>query len=243
MEVTTMKQTLVTGTVASAFRAPAVAGRGTAVRGSHARRLLRPLGIALLLVGLCATQAAAAQDRSPRLPALWSDFGIGFGNLDTSSAPYGSSNSSLIVDATIGGRIGDHWLLGVNFGGAGSQLSDHNTNCDYYCDRYSSTWGQTISNLFLIAEFEPGWDHGWTFALGAGQVFYHNQALADLTGEYRSGDGTGGMARLGYDWPTAGHLHVQGRLTFEAAHIPLSSYVGGSANIRSVGLSVHIAYH
>lgn len=201
---------------------------------------IRLAAAAALLVALGASPVAGAQETRPHLPAFWADFGIGFGNLDTSSSPYGSSASSFVMDGTLGGRIGEHWLLGASIGGAGSQYGNNNANC--YCNN-SGDWGQFISNLFLVTEFEPGWDRGWTFGAGAGIVGYHSQVLEYYTGDYKSGDGTGGMLRIGYDWPVAQHLHLQTRLTFEAAHIGLSSPVGGSFDLHAVSLTFHVAYH
>ncbi len=226
-----------------AARAPAPAAAPRR-RGRLAHRLVRPLGLALLVAGLAVTQAAAADERYSNLPGFWGDVGVGFGSLDTSSAPYGDSRSSYVVDGTLGGRVSDHFLIGVNLRGQGAQLNDnYNCNYSYYCSSYNSDFGQFVSNLFLVAQFEPGWDHGWTFGAGAGQVYYHNRVLEDITGDYRSGDGAGGMVRVGYDWPVAGHAHVEARLTLEAGHVNLNSNIGGNFNYHSVMLTVHIAHH
>jgi len=196
--------------------------------------------LAVLLIALLVSQAAAAQE-ARRMPSLWGDFGLGYGDLDTSSAPYGGSNGALLVNATIGGRITNHLLLGLEFGGAGADIG--NCNGYYTCDRYSDFYGQLISDIFVTAKFEPGWNQGWVFGLSAGRAFYHNKYSADLSGEYRSGEGNAGKVSVGYDWRFPGNFHLETHLSFETVNLSLTQYLGGSASYHTFGLSVHAAYH
>lgn len=96
------------------------------VRVARARRLLPSLRLILILVGLFAAAAAAAVEPVSRLPGLRGDFGAGFGELDTSAAPYGDSGGAVRVDLTVGARVSDHRLVGVNLSGGGSQINDRN---------------------------------------------------------------------------------------------------------------------
>jgi len=231
-----MKRLAFTAAGTSTPRLPHGAPRGTLVL--EVRHVV--VAVILLIIALFVSQAAAAQESGPA-PAMWGDFGIGYGNLDTSSAPYGGSNGALLMNATIGGRINNHVLLGLEFGGAGAEIG--NCNGYYTCDRYSDFYGQLVSDVFVTAKFEPGWNQGWAFGLSAGRAFYHNKYIADLTGNYRSGEGNAGKAYVGYDWRFPGNFHVEAHLSFETGNLSLDQYLGGSANYHAFGLTVHAAYH
>ncbi len=202
----------------------------------------RAAGLAALLSALtCTSLPAFAGDPEAPLPRFWGDFGIGGGSLDSSEAPLGDRSGAFLAELTLGGRLGDHWLLGINLGGVGSQIS---SNFDNSCGcGDSSAYGQQFNHILLATQYEPDRNRGWLFGAGLGKVLYHNRALQELSGDYRSGDGTGGVVRLGYDWPIAGGTHVEAQLSFEGGRVTLSAPFGGSFSYRAVGVSAHISYH
>jgi len=209
-----------------------------AARGPRPRRRRRAAA-ALCLVAI-GRLAAAAEPPPESAPRFWGDFGVGVGELDASAAPSGASGGGIAADLTVGGRLSDRWLMGLNLGGIGNRLSSSYYDAN---DRYSSVYGQTVTNVFLTVQFEPAGDAGWLYGAGAGQVLYHNHDLEVLTGDYRNGEGAGGELHVGYDWPFPGHAHVEARLGVERGHISLSSPLGGSFSFTAVSLSVHIAHH
>jgi hypothetical protein len=213
-------------------------GPRSGARHLAASRCRRP-GSALLLMAFSGLATAAGPGQEPA-PRFWGDFGVGFGRLNAGSAPSGDDGGGVVVDLTVGARLSEHWLVGVNLGGIGTQLST-----SYYDpnDRYSSIYGQSVTNVFLTAQFEPAGDAGWLYGGGAGEVLYHNHALERLTGTSRSGDGTGAELHVGYDWRFPEHLHVETRLGVERGRVSLNGAIGGSFAFTAVGLSVHVAFH
>jgi hypothetical protein len=196
------------------------------------------LGICALW-GLGTGRACAADD--PLAPArFWGDFGVGYGYLNMSGGPPASSDSGAWIELTAGGRLGEHWLLGVNVGAIGTQLANK-----YYDPNIpgSSTYGQTVNQALLLAEYTPSSGRGWTFGAGAGLTDYHNHVLQQQSGSYNNGSGTGGMLRLGHDWPLGPHSHFETRLSVAAGSINLSAPASGSRSYSLIVLSVHGAYH
>jgi len=209
---------------------------------ARSTRSLAVTAIALLAGGLAPT-VASAQDAQPSesvFGRFWGDFGIGYGAVDTSSAPFGDSSGGVVVDLTAGIRLSPRWRLGLNIGGAGSQIG--NNNCQYqdYCN---SIYGQSLTNVFAALEFEPGVDHGWLFGISAGHVLYDNRRLEDVSGNSNSGEGTGVLARIGYEWRVGRRMHLSAQLSGESAHVSLSDPFAGHFNSSIIGASFHVAYY
>jgi hypothetical protein len=179
---------------------------------------------------------ARAADASPG--RFWADFGVGYGNMNSSSAPVAVGGGGLWVDAQIGAHISSRWLAGVDIGGLGMQPSSNN-----YQNENQDIYGQGITNVFLVIQYEPKSDHGWFVGGGAGQVLYSNKTLDDFTGNTRSGSGRGAIARIGYDWRYSNRGHFETTLGYEAGNIGLYAPVGGSFRYSIVALSFHLAYH
>jgi hypothetical protein len=198
------------------------------------------IAVLLALIATTVSAGARSEELSPRTARLWADFGFGVSSLNLASAPGGDNSAAVVVDLTIGGRVGERWLLGFNLAGAGSQISNANYNPNDY---YSDVYGQGITNVFAAVQYEPHIDHGWTLGLGAGQILYHNHNLETLSRNVRSGQGTGAQVRIGYDWPRSSHNHVEARLSVESGRVNLSAPFTGSFHMTAIGLTVHISHH
>jgi hypothetical protein len=143
------------------------------------------------------------------------------------------------LDAQLGARLNDRWLAGVNIGGLGLHAS--RSNYDEY-NYYSSVYGETVTNVFLVVQYEPNSEHGWFLGAGVGEVLYGNKALEDLSGRTRSGTGHGGMARVGYDWPTTRRVHVEAALSCELGTVGADTPIG-NFKYSIIAASFHVAYH
>ena len=97
--------------------------------------------------------------------------------------------------------------------------------------------------MFLAIQYEPKSDHGWFLGAGAGQVLYDNRSLEDQTGTSRSGSGHGGLARVGYDWPTGRRSHFEAALSYELGTAGAYAPVGGDFKFSIVAASFHVTYH
>jgi hypothetical protein len=196
---------------------------------------------ACLLVSVGAPQAAAAGPNDPGLARFWADFGLGYGHMSAgASAPADSGGGGVWLDAQVGGRLTSQWLVGFNLGGVGLHAASHNYDPNI---SYSSIYGQAVTNAFLVMRFEPESDHGWWLGAGAGKVLYDNKALQAVSGNVRSGNGTGGIARVGYDWRLRPRSHLEAALSFEAGRVALNAPFSGRFNYSVLALSAHIAYH
>ncbi len=200
----------------------------------------RSTPIAALFWMLAAPAVQAEPGASTAPGGFWGDFGVGYASVDTASAPYGDSSGGVLIDVTAGLRLGPRWRVGLNVGGAGSQIGNNNCDSQQYCN---SVYGQSLTNVFVALEFEPGVDHGWLFGVSGGEVLYHNRRLEELGGDTRSGNGTGFLARVGYDWPCSGRLHLSAQLSAEKARISLNDPFAGRFSSSVVGVSIHAAYY
>jgi hypothetical protein len=196
---------------------------------------------AILLFAVVAPQGAPAAPSDPELARLWANFGVGYGYMSgRAPSPIDASGGGPWIDAQFGGRLSSQWLLGLNLGGLGIHAANRNYDPN---NSYSSIYGQTVTNVFLVARFEPNTDHGWWFGAGGGKVLYGNKPLQDLSGNSRSGNGNGGIARIGYDWKPRDRIHFEAELSYELGHISLNAPFPGSFNYSVAALSAHIAYH
>jgi hypothetical protein len=198
---------------------------------------MKPIAVLCLLAAALAL-CIPARAEEPPLGRLWADFGLGYGNMQSSSAPVVTGNGGLWLDAQIGGRISSQWLAGLNIGGLGMQPASSNYNSNN-----QDIYGQGITNVFLVFQYEPKSDHGWFVGGGAGEVIYANRTLVDETGNSRSGSGHGGIARIGYDWRYSNRGHVEATLGYELGNVGLYAPVGGNFRFSIIAASIHVAYH
>jgi hypothetical protein len=195
---------------------------------------MKPIAVIVVLAALVSSAPSRAQEQS--LGRLWADFGLGYGNMHSGSIP--DTGGGLWLDAQIGARINSQWLAGLNIGGLGMQPAAGNYNSDN-----PDIYGQGITNVFLVFQFEPKSDHGWFVGGGAGEVIYANKRLADETGNTRSGSGHGAIARIGYDWRSSNRGHVETTLGYEVGNVGLYAPVGGNLRFSIIAASIHVAYH
>lgn len=199
------------------------------------------IACAVLVFAVAAPHGASASASDPALGKIWADFGLGYGYMSVgASAPVDSDAGGVWLDAQIGGRLSSQWLVGFDLCGVGIHAASSNYDPN---NIYSSIYGQTVSNMFLVAQFEPQSDHGWWFGGGAGKVLYDNKGLEDVSGNKRSGNGTGGIARIGYDWPLRNRTHVEASLGYEFGRISLNAPFTGSFDYSVVAVAAHFAYH
>lgn len=184
-----------------------------------------------------AVPARAADDPPGR---LWLDFGLGYGNMNSSSTIVPAGGGGLWLDAQIGGRITSQWLAGLDLGGLGMQASSGNYDPNNY---YSSIYGQTLTNVFLVTQFEPKKDHGWFFGTGVGEVIYSNKSLDDYFGYSKTYSGLGGLARVGYDWSFSNRSHFETVINYEMGSVSLGAPVGENLKFSIASLSFHVAFH
>jgi hypothetical protein len=197
--------------------------------------------IAAILASTTALALSApvrASDDPP--PRLWLDFGMGFGNMNSSSAVVPTGGGGLWLDAQIGGRISRHWLAGIDIGGLGMQVSGRNYDPN---NDYQSIYGQTLTNAFVVTQFEPQGDRGWFFGAGVGEVIYGNKSVDNYFGYTKTYSGLGGLARIGYDWPFSRHSHFETVFNYEMGSASLGAPLGENLKISIASLSFHVAYH
>jgi hypothetical protein len=194
---------------------------------------MKPIAVIVMLAALL---SAPSRAQEPSLGRLWADFGLGYGSMQSSSTPV--TGGGLWLDAQIGGRINSEWLAGLNIGGLGMQPASGNYNADN-----QDIYGQGITNVFLVLQYEPKSNHGWFVGGGAGEVIYANKTLADATGNTRSGSGHGAIARIGYDWHSSNRGHIESTLGYERGNVGLYAPVGGNFRFSIIAASIHVAYH
>jgi hypothetical protein len=197
-----------------------------------------------VLVLLAATAAllpcSRAEAVDDSLGRVWADFGLGYGHMQASSGAGASGGSGVWVDAQLGARINPQWLVGLDIGGLGLHSTRSNYDSDY---PYSSVYGESITNIFLAIQYHPDPYRGWFLGAGAGQILYGNKVLEDASHRIRSGNGHGGLARVGYDWPTSGRFHLEAVLSCEYGTVSANAPVSGHTNFSIVAASFHVAYH
>lgn len=200
-------------------------------------RVCRALPVVLALAVLDPHTAAAAEAARGR---LWLEVGLGIGQLSTGSNEFSSGGTGLWVDLEAGARLNRQWSLGLDIGGLGMRPSRSNYNAGNY---FSSIWGEAITNVFLVTQYEPQADRGWFYAAGGGPVLYHNKAIEDAIGSDsgRVGNGYGLMGRIGYDWPRGDRWHVEALLGIESGQIRMDAPLSGSFRITAVTASVNVA--
>jgi hypothetical protein len=180
--------------------------------------------ILIALLGLVASHVALAEE--PGHTGWWFDIGLGPVSLSSGSNAPVSGNGSWL-DGAIGRRLNNHWLMGLEFGGAATSASDTNYN----------DFGGVLTHTMLAVRYLPGVDHGWVWGLGAGQANYSDGVI----GLY-SGSGWAGNAAVGYDWKLGHSGHFEVVLNLEQGHISLDSPLSGHFNYTAVALSAHIAH-
>jgi len=199
--------------------------------------------MAAALVSTILALASPAHAADETLGKWWFDFGLGYGDLSTNS-PISHGGSGLWVDAQVGGRINSHWLAGIDIGGIGLHANENNCgHSDDYYDYYCSVYDETVTNIFLVVQYEPKSDHGWFFGAGAGGVIYDNKQLDDISGSSHSGEGFGGLVRVGYDWQFRPRNHIEALLSFETADTTVQAPFSGKFNFSVIAASVHYAFH
>jgi hypothetical protein len=192
------------------------------------------------LLGLSTANIYAADSEPGALGRWWGDFGVGYGYMNASSGPASGNAGGVWLDAQLGGRLNSHWLAGFDLGGVGTHPSSSNYNPN---NLYSSVYGTSATNEFLVVQYEPESDHGWFVGAGGGKVLYDNKRLEALTGNSRSGNGTAGIGRIGYDWKVGNRAHAEAVLSYEAGNVSLNAPIAGSFGFSVIALSAHIAYH
>ncbi|HEY2146256.1 MAG TPA: hypothetical protein VGH12_09320 [Steroidobacteraceae bacterium] len=196
--------------------------------------------IAVILASTTALALAAPVRAAQDPPGLlWLDFGLGFGNMSSSSTVVSAGGGGLWLDAQVGGRITRQWLVGLDLGGLGMQASGGNYDPNH---DYQSIYGQTLTNVFAVTQFEPKSDHGWFFGAGVGEVIYGNKTLDNYFGYAKTYTGLGGLARIGYDWPFSNRGHFETVFNYELGSTSLGAPIGGNLNFSIASLSFHVAY-
>lgn len=215
---------------------------GNRAAGAGRGRLGAAIAGAIACAVLAAPDAIAQTSTTDAAqPAgFWADFGLGFASVDTSTAPFGGHDGGVLVELTLGGRLSDRWLLGGSLGGSGSQISNSNYSST---ESSSNVYGQSVTHIYLVAQYQPLVDHGWYYGFGGGSVVYGNHDLQQYTGGSRSGTGEGGIGRIGYDWHVSPHGHVAVEFSAEYTHVNLSDPWSGSFHTTAIGLSAHYAHH
>jgi hypothetical protein len=194
------------------------------------------LGLASITALALGAPASASDVPSNR---LWLDFGLGYGNMSARSTTIPAGGGGLWLDAQIGGRFTSQWLAGLDLGGIGMQADSSNYDPN---NNYQSVYGQTVTNVFLVTQFEPKADHGWFFGAGGGEVIYGNKAVDDYLGYTKTYTGLGGLVRVGYDWPFGYRAHFETVLNYEFGSASLGAPIGGNLNFSIASISFHVAY-
>jgi hypothetical protein len=222
-----------------ALTAAAARTRAPAAKAQRAAVMIRFIAVILAAAAAAALSAPvrAADDPPAR---LWLDFGLGYGNMNSSSTIVPTGGSGLWLDAQIGGRLSKQWLAGIDIGGLGMQASSGNYDPN---NDYQSIYGQTLTNVFVVTQFEPRSDHGWFFGAGVGEVIYGNKSLDNYLGYTKTYSGLGGLARAGYDWPYSSRLHFETVFNYELGSASLGAPIDKNLKISIASLSFHVAYH
>ncbi len=197
--------------------------------------------VAAVLVASAAIGAAGpARADGEQPPARWwGDVGIGYGNMTVPNNSVATGGGGLWFDAQIGGRIDSHWLAGIDLSGLGMHANQNYCDpYDYYCDIY----GESITNVLAVVQYEPKSDHGWFFGAGAGLGLYDNKALDAISGNTNAGSGFTALGRIGYDWQRR-HAHLEAVLSYQWGNIDLSSPFSGHFDYSVIAAGVHVAYH
>jgi Protein of unknown function (DUF3575) len=195
----------------------------------------------LILVLIAAlTPFGAARAADEMLARWWGDIGLGYGHMSAPANSAATGGSGLWFDLQIGGRINNQWLAGLNISGLGMHASSATYDSNDY---YSGVWGEQMSNAFLVVQYEPKSTHGWFFGAGAGETVYNNKVLEDFSGNSHSGNGPGGMVRIGYDWPHGNRGHFEAVLSYEGGNTALNAPFIGSFRYSIIAAGFHFAYH
>jgi hypothetical protein len=194
----------------------------------------------ILVLTASLSPVGAARAAEEMLGRWWGDIGLGYGHMAAPSNSVARGGSGLWVDMQIGARINRQWLAGLDISGLGMHASSANYDPN---NEYSGVWGEGISNAFLVLQYEPKSDHGWLFGVGAGETVYNNRVLEDFSGNSHSGNGPGGMARIGYDWPRANRCHLEAVLSYEGGSTSLNAPFTGSFRYSIIAVGFHFAYH
>lgn len=198
--------------------------------------------LALSITAIFAAVAAYSPARAADEPQgrLWGDLGVGYGSMHTSNSPVTGNAGGLWVEMQLGARISSRWLAGVSISGLGLHAGTADDDPDSY---YRTTFGENISNVFLVFQYEPKSDRGWFLGAGAGEVLYNNKGLEDLTGNAHSGNGPGALARVGYDWPYSKRGHFEAVLSYQLDDIALNEPLNGNFQNSILAVSFHVSYH
>lgn len=199
-------------------------------------RILAPVGFALAITWARPLHASDA------LPGrLWLELGLGVGQLSEGSNPFSDGGTGFKVDALAGIRLSPRWSLGIDIGGVGVHPS--NRNYDPH-NAYSSVWGEGVSLVQVVAQYEPAVDHGWLFAAGTGPAYYHNQVIESAVGRTsgRLGAGHGVGLRVGYDWLRGRRSHVLATLGLDAGRIDFGAPLTGNFRFSTVSATVAAAF-
>jgi hypothetical protein len=195
--------------------------------------------ISIVLAWTTAVALAAPAHADDPPGRLWLDFGLGYGNMSANTTAVPAGGGGLWLDAQIGGRITSQWTAGVDLGGLGMQASSG--NYDPY-HNYQSIYGQTLTNVFVVTQFEPKADHGWFFGAGVGEIIYGNKTLDDYFGFTKTYTGPGGLARVGYDWPFGSRGHFETVFNYEMGSASLGAPIGENLKFSIASISFHVAY-
>jgi Outer membrane protein beta-barrel domain len=194
------------------------------------------------LAGLGALMSASADE--PRHTGWWFDAGIGGSYVSAPSDGVSSGGGGMWIQLMAGGRLNDHWLMGLDLGGSGlhPNSGNYNASAGPYCG-CNSIWGETFDHTMLAVRYVPDIDHGWVYGLAAGPAFYNNKALETLTGNSTSGSGWALDGTVGYDWKFGEKKeHVETLLTFEQGRVSYNAPFSGQFSYSQVAASVHIAW-
>jgi hypothetical protein len=197
--------------------------------------------VAVILTSITALALnAPVHAADPPQGRLWLDFGLGYGNMYSNSTVVPSGGGGLWVDAQIGGRITSQWLAGLDIGGLGMQANSNNYDPNNY---YSSIYGQTLTNVFVVTQFEPKTNHGWFFGAGVGEVIYENKSLDNYFGYTKTYSGLGGLVRVGYDWAFSNRSHFETVFNYEMGSASLGAPIDQNLKFSIASLSFHVAFH
>jgi hypothetical protein len=209
---------------------------------------------AAMLIGLLGSGAvelaraeAPVQADAPKHTGWWLDTGLGASvvSAGNDALPGGGGGGGMWIELILGGRLNEHWLLGLDLGGSGLHPSSSNYGCGN-SDPYAgcnSIWGETFDHTMLAVRYVPRVDHGWVYGLAVGPAFYNNKALETLTGNSTTGNGWAADASVGYDWKVGQHKwHVETLLTFEQGRVSYNAPLTGEFSYSQVAASVHYTW-
>ena len=189
----------------------------------------RPFMQAALTLVLAFSQAATAggNDDAPH-SRWWGGFGLGLGTLNGKAGTWAELQGGV--------RIDDHWQLGIEISGVGVDISRDNYDPN---DFYSSVYGQSVTNEFVMVQYAPWPDRGWLFAIGGGGLRYDNAALRRITYEKTNGTGTGFLVRVSRDWKSSSLGYYGIDLSCERGDIRLKSPFDGKFGVTMFALGFH----